>query len=113
MQYIIKIIITTILVISASEVAKRFPALGALIIALPLTSIIAMNFLYYDTRDAVKVAEFSRSIPPVIVPSIIFFYAFSFLIDKNFTFAVAMSSALLLMLCAYGIYLFFVTRIGL
>lgn len=113
MQYAIKIFITVALVIASSEIAKRFPSVGAAIIALPITSIIAMSFLYYDTQNTVKVAEFSRSIPPVVIPSIVFFYGFSFLIDRNFSFIMAMSLSVLLMTSLYGLYLFFSTRIGL
>lgn len=113
LSYLIKIFITVAVVIAASEIAKRFSAFGAMIIALPITSMIAMCFLYYDTKDATKVAEFSREIPPVVIPSIIFFYAFSFLVDGGFSFAIAMALAVLLMLSVYGMYLFFVARIGL
>jgi len=70
-------------------------------------------FLYYDTKNAAKVAEFSRSIPPIIIVSIAFFYGFSYLIDRNFSFVMSMLIALLLMFSVYGLYLFLATRIGL
>lgn len=113
LPYIIKILITVAVVLASSEVAGRFPAFGAAIIALPVTSIIAMSFLYYDTQSPAKVAEFSRSIPPVVITSIIFFYSFSFLIDRGLSFVMSMLLAVFLMLSMYGLYLFFATRIGL
>jgi hypothetical protein len=113
LSYIVKILITVAVVISASEIAKRFPALGAMVVALPITSIIAMSFLYYDTKDSTKLSEFSRSIPPVVIPSIAFFYAFSYLIDRSFSFVMAILLASLIMLSIYGLYLFLLTRIGL
>lgn len=112
MSYVIKILITVSVVIAASEIAKRSSALGAAIVALPITSMIAMCFLYYDSKDAAKVAEFSRSIPLAIIPSVAFFYCFSFLIDGGFSFAIAMLLSALLMLGIYALYLFFSTRIG-
>lgn len=112
MQYAIKIFITVMVIIFASETAKRFPAFGALIIALPITSIIAMSFLYYDTKNLAKVSEFSRSIPPVVIPSLVFFYGFSYLIDRNYSFIASMSLALFTMLAIYGLYIFLSTRIG-
>jgi hypothetical protein len=113
MQYAIKILITSIVVLLASETAKRFPALGGVIIALPTTSLVVMCFLYYDTKNAAQVAEFSRSIPPIIIVSIVFFYGFSYLIDRNFSFVMSISLSLLLMFSVYGLYLFLATRIGL
>jgi hypothetical protein len=112
MQYAIKIFVAALLVVTSSEIAKRFPALGALIIALPITSIIAMSFLYYDTKDTAKISEFSRSIPPIVIPSIAFFYGFSYLMDRNYSFSLSMSLALFLMLAIYGLYLFLSTYIG-
>ena len=50
----------------ASEPAKRSEWLGALSIALPLTSLLAMFWRYHATGDAKHVAQLSRSLPPRI-----------------------------------------------
>ena len=105
MSYVIKILITALLVVSAAEIAKRFPMLGAAIISLPLASMIAMSFLYYDGRDTAKVAEFARSIPPLMLPSVVFFYAFSFLVEYNTGFVMAMLLATAIMLAGYGAFM--------
>jgi len=107
MTFALKILIASFIAVVASELAKRSNLLGALVVALPLTSMIAMGFLYYDTRSAEKVAEFSRAIPLMVLPTFIFFYAFSFLVDKQAGFAMAMLLATGLMLSAYAIYLYF------
>lgn len=106
MSYAIKILLTALLVVGSSEAGKRFPALGAAIISLPLASMIAMSFLYYDTQDAPKVAEFARAIPPIMVPSVLFFYAFSFLVEYNAGFVMAMLLATVMMLAGYGAFLY-------
>jgi hypothetical protein len=112
MSYLIKIGITALLVISAAEFAKRFTSLGAVLISLPIASIIAMSFLYYDTRNTAKVAEFARSIPLAIIPSIAFFYTFSFLAERNLGFVMSMVLSIGLMLCGYSLYLFLTLRNG-
>ncbi len=106
MTYIIKILLTVLLVISSAEVAKRFPALGAMIIALPLASMIAMSFLYYDTGDAARVGQFARAIPPMLVPTILFFYAFAFLVEYKVGFVMAMLVAAAIMLGGYGLFIY-------
>ena len=50
------------IVVAASEIAKRSALFGALVVSLPLTSILAMMALYQDTRDAELVANFAESI---------------------------------------------------
>jgi hypothetical protein len=112
MIYAVKILLTALMVVAASETAKRVPAVGAAIISLPLASMIAMGFLYFDTRDVAKVAEFARSIPPMLIPSVIFFYAFSFLVESQAGFVMAMVLATAIMLLGYGLYLYLFVRNG-
>ncbi len=75
-QYAIKILITSILVIAISEAAKRWTLLGAVIASLPLTSILAMVWLYIDTGSIEKVNSLSHGIFWVVLPSLLFFFLF-------------------------------------
>jgi sterol desaturase/sphingolipid hydroxylase (fatty acid hydroxylase superfamily) len=113
MTYAIKILIASLIAVAASEIAKRSSALGALVVALPLTSMMAMSFLYYDTRSAEKVAGFARAIPLMVLPTLLFFYAFAFLVDKQAGFVMAMVLATAIMLACYALYMFFFARNGL
>ncbi len=78
---------------------------------LPLMSVIVMCMLYYDTRDAGKVAEYARAVPPLIIP-FAFFYAFVFLVEYKAGFVMAMVLATAIMLSGYGLYLYFFARNG-
>ncbi len=60
----------------AAEVAKRNPFWGAILIALPLTSILAMSWLYADTRDNALLTQFARDIFVVVPVSLVFFVPF-------------------------------------
>jgi F0F1-type ATP synthase assembly protein I len=72
-QLMIKTLLSAIILVAASEVSKRSTLLGALIIALPLNSIMAMSWLYLDTRDSQRVAQLSHSIMLLILPTLVFF----------------------------------------
>jgi hypothetical protein len=48
---IAKAAISGIVIMAASEIAKRSPMFGALLVSLPLTSILAMIWLWRDTAD--------------------------------------------------------------
>ena len=58
----LKLILSIVILLGASEVARRSALLGALILALPLVSMLSMVWLYLDTQDAAKVSEFARDI---------------------------------------------------
>ena len=60
----------------AAEVAKRNPFWGAILIALPLTSILAMSWLYADTRDNALLTQFARDIFTIVPVSLVFFVPF-------------------------------------
>lgn len=75
MSYLIlKAAISGILIALASEVARRFPGWGALIISLPLTSILAMIWLWRDTQDAERLAQHSVATIWFLAPSIPMFF---------------------------------------
>lgn len=74
--FVVKILLSVALLLAAAEIAKRSTFFGALIIALPLTSMLAMLWLYWDTRDSDKVAVFARDIFFLVPPSLLFFLPF-------------------------------------
>jgi len=49
--FVAKVLLSALVIAAATEVAKRHPFWGAVIIALPLTSVLAMSWLYAETRD--------------------------------------------------------------
>lgn len=108
----LKILIASLIAVAAAEMAKRSTVLGALIVALPLTSMVSMGFLYYDTKNAAKVAEYTRTIPPLVLPTLVFFYAFAFFVDKQLGFAMAMVLATAIMLVCYTLVGYFFARNG-
>ena len=58
---LLKALISGAVIAAASEVAKRNPSLGALIVALPLVSILTMLWLWRDTGDVVRIAGHARA----------------------------------------------------
>ena len=74
----VKILISVAILLAAAEAAKRSPFWGAVIVALPLTSMLAMLWLYWDTRDATQVSAFARDIFYLVPPSLLFFLPFLF-----------------------------------
>lgn len=58
------------------ELSKRSSWFGALLMALPMTSLLVMTWLYYDTGNLQQVANLSRSIFWLVLPSLALFLVF-------------------------------------
>jgi hypothetical protein len=75
---VVKVLISVAVLLAAVEMAKRSPFWGAVVIALPITSMLAMAWLYWDTRDIARVNAFARDIFFLVPPSLLFFLPFVF-----------------------------------
>ena len=95
-EQIVKVLLTSVLVVSASEAAKRSVVVGAVLASLPLTSHLAMIWLYVDTRDPEKVAALASGIFWLILPSLTLLLVLPLLLRKGVPFvpSVALSIAL-------------------
>jgi hypothetical protein len=58
----IKVLLTAALVVAIAEVAKRSTFAGAVLASIPLTSVLALIWLYADTGDTEKVAALAGGI---------------------------------------------------
>ncbi len=91
--YFIKLIITALVVVIVSEVAKRSTFIGAIIISIPLTSLLAFTWLYIDTKDYQKVIDLSYGTILLTIPSFAFFIILPILLKykQNFAFSLLIS----------------------
>ena len=110
--YISKLIITTLLIVLISEIAKRSSLAGAMLAAIPLVSILAMIWMYIDTNDSSSAVEFSNSIVWLIVPSMTLFITFPILIKKGLSFYPSLFIAILMTIFAYYSVIFVLTKLG-
>ncbi len=72
-QFWIKLAITVVLVLTASALARRPGFLGALVAALPVTSLLVLAWLYAETRDRDRVASMSMEIFWFVLGGLAFF----------------------------------------
>jgi len=76
--------------------------MGAILISLPLSSILAAIWLYRDTNDTDKVASLSWSILWVVVPSLVFFAVFPAALRGGVSFWPALAFACVATGVSYG-----------
>lgn len=77
-MFVVKLLVSALVIALASEVAKRDSFWGALIVALPLVSILTMSWLYGETRDNALVTRLARDIVVLVPLSLVFFLPFLF-----------------------------------
>ena len=87
--YFIKLIITALVVVVVSEVAKKSTFIGAIIISIPLTSLLAFIWLYVDTKDYQKVIDLSYGTILLSVPSFAFFIILPVLLKLKYNFVIS------------------------
>ena len=88
--FIVKVLVSALVIVAATEVAKRHPFWGAVIIALPLTSILAMSWLYAETRDNALLTQFAKDVFVIVPVSLVFFLPFWLEKKTQFGFVVNM-----------------------
>jgi F0F1-type ATP synthase assembly protein I len=111
-QSLIKIALTSVLVVAISEAGKRSTLLGSLLASLPLTSLLAFVWLYADTGDTQKVAALSTGIFWLVLPSLILFIALPLLLRANFGFVPALAGSIALTAGGYALMVAILNRAG-
>ena len=100
----IKALISGVIVATASEVARRWPGVGGLIVSLPLVSLLTFIWVWHDTRDGERIAELAQSAFWFFLPSMPLFLVLPAMLRAGvgfwtaFLLAVAGTAALYLMM---------------
>lgn len=84
--YALKVILSAVLIVAISEIAKRSSGFAALIAALPLTSLLAFVWLYMEGSPLGRISELSSQIFWLVLPSLLLFLLFPFLLKKGLGF---------------------------
>ena len=84
--FALKAILSGLLIAAISEIARRSPGVAALVASLPLVSIIAMIWLWRDTRDAARIAAHAEATFWYVLPSLPMFLVVPWLIRSGMGF---------------------------
>ena len=110
---LIKAAISGAIVAAVSEIARRSPGWGGLVASLPLTSLLAMIWLWRDSHDSERVAELSVSAIWFFIPSVPLFIALPWLLRSGVGFWVAMAVVIAMTLALYATMFWATPRLGL
>jgi hypothetical protein len=102
--FVIKCALSGLIIAVVSEVAKRIPAFGALIVSLPLVSLLGILWLWRDTGDAERIASHAESTFWYVLPSLPMFLVLPAMLRAGINFWPSMGAS-----CAVTVILYFIT----
>ena len=101
-QFLVKVLVSAVLVAAVSELARRSTLLGALLASLPVTSLLAFIWLYRETGDAQQVAALSADILWLVIPSLLLFALLPLLLRQGWNFWLSLATSCAATAVAYG-----------
>ena len=88
---IFKYVLTAAIIVAASEIAKRSDKLGALILAMPLMTLITLVWLHVENQPESKIANHAFYTFWYVIPTLPMFLVFPLLL-RHFGFVIALLS---------------------
>ena len=90
LYYVLKVIISALIIVAISEIAKRSTGFAALVASLPLTSLLAFVWLHMEASPPERIAELSSQIFWLVIPSLVLFLLLPFLLKHGLNFWVSL-----------------------
>lgn len=101
--YTIKIVVSAVLIVAIAEIAKRSTLLGGLLASVPLISVMALIWLYIDTRDIERISDLANSIFWLVLPSLVLFATLPWFLRLGMNFYLGLGVSILLTAACYGL----------
>ncbi|GGH00637.1 hypothetical protein GCM10007420_15770 [Glycocaulis albus] len=108
----VKAIISAVIIVAVSELAKRSPAMAALLASLPLVSVLGMIWLWRDVPDPERIAAHAEATFWYVLPSLPMFLLVPALIRRGVDFYPALGAGLVLTVSLYLLTAAIVSRFG-
>ena len=93
MQFVIKLILSIVIIVFCSQVGKKLPTLGGLIATAPITSLIVLLWLYSDKPgDFTLMTNYTKGVLWGIIPTILFFITAYICFQKQLNIRIALAA---------------------
>ena len=105
--YLAKTVVSALVIVAVSEIARRSTTMAALVAYLPLTSLLAFVWMHLDGTEPSRIAELSLKVLWLVLPSLAFFVVLALLIQRGWGFWARLGSAVAVTAAGYAVLLFF------
>lgn len=99
--YLTKLAITAVLIVLISEISRRSSLIGAILASIPLVSVLAMVWLYVDTKDVEKISALATGIFWLVIPSLALFITLPVLLKIGINFYLSMGISIAITVGCY------------
>ena len=110
--YVIKTVMTVVLIVIISEIAKRNTFAGALLTSIPLISVFVILWLYFETKDTARISTLATSIFWLVLPSLVFFITLPIFLKQGINFYLSVCASCGLTVASYGIMILILNHFG-
>lgn len=100
-QLAVKAALSGLLIAVASELARRNPGWGGLVASLPLTSLVALMWLWRDSHDPARAADFLIGTALYVLTALPSFLILALLLRRGLSFAPALALGCLAAMAGY------------
>ncbi|MCD8575036.1 MAG: DUF3147 family protein [Erysipelotrichaceae bacterium] len=104
LEFIVKTLVSALIISIIAYISRKSTFIGGLIASLPLTSILALIWMYHDGSSVQSMIELSTIIFWMVIPSLVFFIVFPLLLKMNVPFYGALIGASVVLILTYGVY---------
>ena len=111
-DFLIRVVISGILIALIAVVGRKAPAAAALIASLPLISILGMVWLWRDTGDRALLANHAEATFFYVLPSLPMFLVIPLLLRAGYHFWTSMGAGIALTVCLYFLMIIVAARFG-
>ena len=107
---IARIGIAAIIVVAVAELSKRYPRYGALLLSLPLISVLAFVFSWFQYRDMPAISKLAQETLVLVVLGLPFFVPFALANQLGLSFWASLGLGILLASLTIGVWLLLVPQ---
>ncbi|HEU5047659.1 MAG TPA: DUF3147 family protein [Rickettsiales bacterium] len=109
---LLKSMLSGLIIMAVSEIAKRSTTAGALLASLPLVSVLAMVWLWQETKDSERLAGYAQSTFWMVLPSLPMFLLLPVLLRNGVGFYLALAISCGVTIALYFLMLWLLGRFG-
>lgn len=105
MEFLLKLLVTNLVIIACVKIGKSMPTLGGLIATMPLTSLIVMVWLHLDSGgDRGLMGRYTAGVLAGIGPTILFFLVAWSALRRGLPFGLAVGAGFLAWGCGAALH---------
>ncbi len=112
MKFVLTTLVSALIIASVAEIGKRSSLMAAILIALPVTSLLALIFLYLETGEVAKISALSMGIFWLVLPTLLFFLMLPALLRLGLGFWMALPASAAAMVGVFWAYSWMLGKFG-